>query len=67
MIIDGNKLTPDEGKWLYNGEICSDLVYLGRNASADEWWEVDEYIEPPQDDEATAEDYEAALAELGVK
>ena len=70
MIIEGNKLTPDEGKWLYNGDACSDLVYLGKNASADEWWEVDEYIEPPipeEDEEATAEDYEAALAELGVK
>lgn len=43
------------------------VVYLGRNASADEWREVDEYIEPPQDDEeATAEDYEEALGRLGV-
>lgn len=56
MIIDGNKLTPDEGKWLYNGEVCSDLVFLGRNASPDEWTEVDHYIEPSEDDELTAEE-----------
>ena len=60
-------IIPDEGKWLYNGEACSDLVYLAKNASVDDWREVDEYIEPTDDDEATAEDYEAALAELGVK
>lgn len=55
MIIEGNKLIPDEGKWLYNGEFCSDLVYLGKNASPDEWTEVDEYIEP-QSDELSAEE-----------
>lgn len=67
MIINGNVIKPDEGKWLYNGEVCSDLVFLGKNASADDWTEVDEYIEPISDEEATTEDYEAALAELGVK
>ena len=46
MIVEGNKLIPAEGKWLYNGEVCSDLVYLGKNARADDWAEVDEYIEP---------------------
>lgn len=67
MIIEGNKITPSEGKWLYNGSVCSELVYLGKNASADDWTEVDEYIELTEDDEeATTEDYEAALAEVGV-
>lgn len=57
MIQINNKLIPDEGKWLYNGEVCSELVYLGKNASADDWTEVDEYIEPiPEDDEITAEE-----------
>lgn len=60
-------ITPDDGKWLYNGEVCSDLVYLGKNASIDDWTEVDEYIEPISEEEATTEDYEAALAELGVR
>lgn len=67
MILESNKLTPEEGKWLYNGEVCSELVYLGKNANVDDWTEVDEYIEPTADEEATTEDYEAALAELGVK
>lgn len=67
MIIEGNKLIPAEGKWLYNGEVCSDLVYLGKNASIDDWTEVDEYIEPISEEEAVTEDYEAALAELGVR
>lgn len=67
MTIDGNRITPEEGKWLYNGEVCSDLVYLGKKASADEWTEVDEYIEPAYDDEdATSEDYEEALGRFGV-
>ena len=44
MIVDGNKLIPDEGKWLYNGEVCSGLVYLGKNTSEDDWQEVDHYI-----------------------
>lgn len=66
MIIEGNKLTPDEGKWLYDGEVCSDLVFLGRDASPNEWTEVDEYIEPSEDAEATTDDYEAALARFGV-
>lgn len=33
-------LEADEGKWLYNGEVFSDKVYLGREASAEEWREV---------------------------
>lgn len=61
-------LEPSDGKWLYNGETCSDRVYLGKNADASVWAEVDEYIEPSDttDDEATIEDYESALTELGV-
>ncbi len=67
MIIDGNKITPDEGKWLYNGEVCSALVYLGRNDSVDNWAEVDEYIVPVSEgEEATTEEYEEALGRFGV-
>lgn len=64
MIIEGNKIAPAEGRWLYNGEICSKLVYLGKNASPDEWTEVDEYIEESAD--ADAADYEEALGRFGV-
>lgn len=66
MIIDGNKLTPDECKWLYNGEVCSDLVYLGKNANADDWAEIDHFIELGEDAEASADDYEEALGRFGV-
>ena len=60
-------LEPSVGKWLYNGETCSDRVYLGKNASASAWTEVDEYIEPSSDDdEATESDYITALQDLGV-
>ena len=61
-------LEPSEGKWLYNGETCSDKVYLGKNADASAWSEVDEYIEPSDDtdDEATEADYIDALQDLGV-
>ena len=34
-------LTPSEGMYLTNGETYSQTVYLGKNASPDEWWEVD--------------------------
>lgn len=61
-------LEPSEGKWLYNGETCSDKVYLGKNADASAWTEVDEYIEPSSDDEdATESDYIDALQDLGVE
>lgn len=71
MIIDGNKLTPSEGyKYITNGETWSDLVFLGIYDSADNWHDTnDEPPEPepmPEDAEATAEDYEAALAEVGI-
>lgn len=75
MIIEGNKITPDEGKWLYNGEVCSQLVYLGKGASADEWTEVDEYIESAEDEAAYTEErlsamsnaeLQAILADMGI-
>ena len=59
-------LTPDEGKYLTNGETYSTKVYLGKNASPDEWREVDEIPAEEADDEASEADYLAALAELGV-
>lgn len=75
MTINGNVITPDEGKWLYNGEVCSDLVYLGKNASADDWQEVDHYIEQGEQPttytaeqlaEMTNAELSAILAEMGI-
>jgi len=68
MIVEGNKLTPSEGyNYISNGETWSTLVYLGRTDSVDNWHDTNE--EPPEpeiEEDATAEDYEASLAELGV-
>ena len=49
-------LIPSEGKYLTNGETYSTKVYLGKNASADDWWEVDSIPEETDDPELTAEE-----------
>lgn len=61
MIITTNAngmrvLAPDEGKVLYNGETYSTRVYLGKNASPDEWREVDEIPAEEDDPELSAEE-----------
>lgn len=68
MNIERNKLTPDEGfKYISNGEVWSELVFLGRTDSVDNWHDTnDEPPEPEDDEEATAEDYENALGRFGV-
>lgn len=59
-------LTPDEGKYLTNGETYSEKVFLGKDASTDDWTEVDTIPEESNDTDATEADYLEALAELGV-
>lgn len=59
-------LTPGEGKYLTNGETYSTKVYLGKNASPDDWREVDEIPAEEENPEAAEADYLEALAELGV-
>lgn len=49
-------LEPSEGKYLTNGETYSTKVYLGKNASESEWWEVDSIPEETDDPELTAEE-----------
>lgn len=44
MTIIDNKLIPDDGKLLYNGQSYSDLVYLGVNAKMEDWEEVDKSV-----------------------
>lgn len=46
-------LTPSDGKYLTNGETYSTKVYLGKNASPDDWWEVDEIPDEANDPELT--------------
>ena len=44
-----------EGKWLYNGKTCTDSIFAPDDYNPNDWWEVDEYIEPI-DDDITAEE-----------
>ena len=46
-------LTPSGGKYLTNGETYSTKVYLGKNASESDWWEVHSISDDP---ELTAEE-----------
>ena len=47
MIINGNILQAEDGKWLTNGDTVGKLVRLGKNDSADNWHEItdEEYME----------------------
>lgn len=59
MIIDGNKITADEGKTLTNGETYSKQVYLGIHDAPENWREIsDEDVpeEPTIEDKAEAYD-----------
>lgn len=40
MIVDGKTLKADEGMMLTNGETFGNVVYLGFNDSADNWYEI---------------------------
>lgn len=61
MTINGNILTADDGKVLQKGDTIARVVYLGVNDGVDNWVEIDE----PQTDEATPEQLEAALKQIG--
>lgn len=59
MIVDGNRITADEGKTLTNGETYSKQLYLGKSDSIDNWHEIpDEDVpeEPTIEDKAEAYD-----------
>ena len=64
-------LTADNGMKLTNGSSFGSVVYLGVHDSEDNWHEITEAeaekLMAEEDEEATAEDYETALAEMGVK
>lgn len=56
-IINGmTVLTPSEDKYLTNGDTYSRRVYLGKNASADDWQEVDSIPDETDDPDLTAEE-----------
>lgn len=69
MEIFNNKLTASEGMTLTDGKAFGKKVYLAAGADESKWYEItDEEAEVLRRDqeEAQAEDYEAALAEMGV-
>lgn len=61
MTINGNQLIADDGKALKKGDTIAKIVYLGVNDIAENWAEIDE----PQTDEATPEQLEEALRQIG--
>lgn len=68
--VTGNLWIPDEGyKYITDGVTYTDSIYLGKNHDIANWHDTnDEPPEPdPGEEEATAEDYEQALADLGVR
>lgn len=60
------RLIADEGMELYNGEISTLCIDIPLDEDISKWIER-EYVEPTIDDEATEQDYQEALAELGVE
>ena len=61
MIVDGNKITPDDGKTLTNGKVYSKCVFLGVNDSVDNWREINDADVPEE-----VSDEEAMSILLGV-
>ena len=61
MTINGNCITAADGKVLQKGDAVAKIVYLGVNDIAENWVEIDE----PQTDEATPEQLEEALKQIG--
>ena len=54
--IQGNLWVPSDGyKYITNGEVYTDSIYLGKNDSIDNWRDTND--EPPEpEDEPTVED-----------
>lgn len=59
------KLIAPDGYVYTNGETSGSIIYLGKNDKEENWMLVEESDESLT--EATAEDYEAALGEMGVE
>lgn len=70
-------LTASEGMKLTDGSSFGSVVRLGKEADESAWYEItqeeaearmnDDPTNPTNPDEATAEDYQSALREMGVK
>lgn len=64
-----NTLIATDGMVLTNGETFGTIVFLGTGDSPDNWYEItaEEADKRMNGDEATEEDYQSALREMGVK
>ena len=64
-------LTADNGMKLTNGSSFGSVVCLGVHDNESNWHEITEAeaekLMAEEDEEATAEDYQTALAEMGVE
>lgn len=67
--IHDNVWIPEEGyKYISNGEVWAHIIALGKSDSIENWHDTnDEPPAPEPEEEATSEDYEQALKELGVQ
>ena len=66
MIVDKNKIIPDEGKTLTNGETYSKMVFLGILDSPENWREIpdeDVPVESRMEDKAEAYDILTGVSE----
>lgn len=66
MIIDGNRLTPENGMWLSNGQTASQMVLLAVNDSASNWYEItaeeaEEILNPQIEEDLTDSEILAIL------
>jgi len=59
-------LTASDGMVYTDGVSGGKVVYLAEGKTADGWYEVSEQAYLQMAEQADAEDYEAALAKLGV-
>lgn len=62
-------ITASEGHILTNGIVYGYIIHLAEGMDASEFYEIpeEEYALITASEEATAEDYECALGEFGVK
>ena len=67
--MESIKLVATEGMVLTNGETFGRVVYLGSGDSPDNWHEItkEEAERRMNGEDATDEDYQAALRDMGVK
>ena len=61
-------MTATEGHILTNGEVYGRTIYLAEGETGEDFYEITdaEYEALQESEEATPEDYQAALARLGV-